>query len=952
MKKANQGYKIGIFKCPENSNQIGNDINNNDNSNEMMNQMKKDKKVTINIDLQNKSALNLVSKKSLKKTILKSKRSFNIKNCLNLETNEKSSKTIYKLNNNMAYPKSSLNIKNKLGNKSFLNDKTTLNNISILNISNSNKSFHNKGKYNKSKKNFLKLINMNNQNPVYNDKQRSELSGKNFVDVLEGDSLNLIEKKLQNKILDMGKGAEFLEFEIGPLEISMNKLNMTKKKPKLKKKYTKKDENDGKNDLIKHNTMIHKNLFNHFGNTNLSIPNSKETFLVSNDKTFLNHRNRRHFSNKKSNIYHGIISKNKSKKNLVNRVLANNIANNITKNHYKINLRRSEANGRRFSINHFLKSQNTLHASIINRSKTESNSKRNRSLIDIISPKHKKTIIDFNIPILTKMNPIFFNADKFRILSHRKLIYDSLDDEELFEETINDNFYLLPDGKFVLIIDTLVLFLTFWSLFYKPLNLVLNNCDITNTIITWTFENISNLFIDFLFICDLIMNFFKSYYNFDEQLVTKSEKIFLNYIKGYFLVDFISGIPYYTILKLISFQKHKGLLIPISCSKYYNHEIHDIYQIIELLKLVKLIKYISPNNIVTNQIINELNQFNFFETWSYLLSNVFISLLILHLTACIHIFVSSTAFPNWIVQKNLHTSNFILVYLSSIYFLITTVTSVGYGDIIGNSFNEIIFQIFLLMIGIIAYSWLISALSNYVKENNEQNEIYNQKLSILNEIKLEHPKMTKELYDKIRIHLEYINLRQKKDKSSLIDSLPHSIKKTLLSEMYKPIIENFNFFKNFKNSEFVNRVISKLKPVLAVKNDLLLDQGEIIEDTIFVKQGRLSLEVKIDIDQPEKSIEKLLNEEYFFGVENNKLYQKNAFGGIISLSSLNQNQSFINKKNLYNLYSGNTLLNHNQKGDVKSIITNNKGETEIQKHPDSYNYINLRTFWGLINVLK
>ena len=60
----------------------------------------------------------------------------------------------------------------------------------------------------------------------------------------------------------------------------------------------------------------------------------------------------------------------------------------------------------------------------------------------------------------------------------------------------------------------------------------------------------------------------------------------------------------------------------------------------------------------------------------------------------------------------------------------------------------------------------------------------------------------------------HLIIRQKKDKSSLIDSLPHSIKKPLLYEMYKPIIENFNFFKKFKNSEFVNRVISKLKPVL------------------------------------------------------------------------------------------------------------------------------------------
>ena len=86
------------------------------------------------------------------------------------------------------------------------------------------------------------------------------------------------------------------------------------------------------------------------------------------------------------------------------------------------------------------------------------------------------------------------------------------------------------------------------------------------------------------------------------------------------------------------------------------------------------------------------------------------------------------------------------IYLSSIYFLITTVTSVGYGDITGHSITEFVFQIFLLIIGIIAYSWLVSSLSNYVKENNQQNEIFNQKLAILNEIKLENSQFPKELY--------------------------------------------------------------------------------------------------------------------------------------------------------------------------------------------------------------
>jgi CRP-like cAMP-binding protein len=217
---------------------------------------------------------------------------------------------------------------------------------------------------------------------------------------------------------------------------------------------------------------------------------------------------------------------------------------------------------------------------------------------------------------------------------------------------------------------------------------------------------------------------------------------------------------------------------------------------------------------------------------------------------------------------------------------------------------------------------------------------------MLNEILLEHPKMPKELYDKIYLHLEYINLKQKKDKSSLIDSLPHSITKTLLFEMYRPIIENFHFFKNFKNSEFINRVISKLKPIIAVKNDILFDQGEIIEESFFVKQGRLSLEVKIDTIHPEKSVQKLLDEEYFFGVENNELYKKNAFA-LIKMTSIKPSvlNSSINQKNLYNLYSKKDSfdMNNINKKDMKSILTNNQGKGEVIKHlNDNSNCIYLR----------
>ena len=950
MKSINSGYTINISQCQEKSSQYNNisikNENNTSNSNENI--------LDNNLKLQNKSVFHSNSKNAFQMALLKSKNNLSSKNKLNNfeEKNKdiKSNKSILTIEN-IDNKKRSLIINNKLGSKSFLRDKKDKNNSppnkSLLSINSKinkmkNKSFHLKCRLNQTKNNFLKLINPNNRNKVANDSQCSFICGKDFIEVLEGDSLNLIEKKLQNKIYDMGKEAEFLEFEIGPLEVSINRLNLRKKRHKhtvnnhKKIEFDKKDLNlsFGKN-VTK--TVIHKNNFRQLQKSYLNNSTQEDLILEKNAKdSNINNKNH-NSSNKFRTSLHGNSKINKSKNIIKNYKI--NSDNNSTNNYYKIGVDSNNVSDKRSSVNHFVKSNHSFKFSNVNRSKTVINSKSNSLTNE--SPKQKSNISHPKI-IRRRKGFLVIDNENYRNLSHKKLVYDSLDDEEIIEDAIADNFYLYPNDKIVLIIDFLILIFTFWSMFYKPLNLVLNNCDIINSITSFTFENVLNVFIDLLFIFDLIINFFKSYYNFDEQLVTKSEKIILNYFKGYFFIDFISSIPYYSILKLISYSNHRNMLLPVKCTKYYNHEIHDRYQILDLFKLVKLMKCISNNNIISNYILNNLNQIKFFEDWSFLISNIIMSLLILHLTACLHIFISSTAYPNWIIYKELDTSPFITIYLSSIYFLITTVTSVGYGDIIGSTFTEIIFQIFLLIVGIIAYSWLISSISNYVKENNKQSEIFNQKLGILNDIKLEHPNMPQDLYDKIYLHLEYINLKQKKDKSSLIDCLPHSVKKPLLYEMYKPIIENFNFFKNFKNSEFVNRVISKLKPVLSVKNDLLLEQGEIIEDAIFVKQGRLSLEVKIDIDHPEKSVEKLLNEEYFFGIENNELYQKSAFGGIINMT-LNRNQSIINKKNLYNLYSGNTLNENDNQTRMKSIVTNPQGENEIQKHPNSnINYIHLR----------
>ena len=89
------------------------------------------------------------------------------------------------------------------------------------------------------------------------------------------------------------------------------------------------------------------------------------------------------------------------------------------------------------------------------------------------------------------------------------------------------------------------------------------------------------------------------------------------------------------------------------------------------------------------------------------------------------------------------------------------------------------------------------------------------------------------------------------DRKVIINSLPITLKNSLVYEMYKPIIKSFVFFKNFDNIDFIVKVILNFKPIIAIKNDILIKDGDFVEDLIFVKRGRLSLDIPIKIEQKE-----------------------------------------------------------------------------------------------------
>ena len=225
--------------------------------------------------------------------------------------------------------------------------------------------------------------------------------------------------------------------------------------------------------------------------------------------------------------------------------------------------------------------------------------------------------------------------------------------------------------------------------------------------------------------------------------------------------------------------------------------------------------------------------------------------------------MAEKSYPNWIVSNNLEDKPFIEIYVASFYFIIATMTSVGYGDITCISFEETCFQIVLLSIGLVVYSWIISTVGDYVKNESRANINYNKDMSKLEEIRIAYPNMPYKLYNKIQQHiLRMFHQNKKYEYNILVNSLPYTLQNSVLFEMHKDEISKFTFFKNCDNSDFILKVLTHFIPIFSKKNIVLVGEGEFFENIFFIKDGRLSLEAIIDLDNIEISIEKYLKYRY------------------------------------------------------------------------------------------
>jgi hypothetical protein len=124
---------------------------------------------------------------------------------------------------------------------------------------------------------------------------------------------------------------------------------------------------------------------------------------------------------------------------------------------------------------------------------------------------------------------------------------------------------------------------------------------------------------------------------------------------------------------------------------------------------------------------------------------------------------------------------------------VTTIVTVGYGDITPKNSGERIICMLLMIIGVISFSIGTGILSSIIANYDTALAKLEEKMGTLQEMRTEYQLGT-DLYKKLHKSIKYNHSKKSRDFYLFMEELPYKLKVELAMEIHKKIYNTVNFF--------------------------------------------------------------------------------------------------------------------------------------------------------------
>ncbi|CAH1424938.1 unnamed protein product [Lactuca virosa] len=350
--------------------------------------------------------------------------------------------------------------------------------------------------------------------------------------------------------------------------------------------------------------------------------------------------------------------------------------------------------------------------------------------------------------------------------------------------TTTNHFLIHPQNRWYIAWKQFILIWAIYSSFFTPLEFGF-------------FRGLpENLFLldiagQLAFFIDILIHFFVAYKDaHSHRLVCNHNLIAIRYLKSRFLLDFLGCLPLDAIYKACNRKEAVRYLLWIRLSRALR--VTEFFEGME--------KDIRINYLFTR-----------------IIKLFVVELYCTHTAACIFYYLATTMPPakegyTWIGSLKMGDYNYsqfreidlFTRYITSLYFAIVTMATVGYGDIHAVNNREMIFIIIF-----------ISDLIRYMNKNNLGKTISN------------------EIKGHVRLQYE-----TSYNDTVVLQDIPASFRAKISQKLYEPYIKEVPLFKGCSPA-FIKQIAIKVHEELFLPGEVIIEEGNIADQLYIVCHGKL-----------------------------------------------------------------------------------------------------------------
>eukprot|EP00252_Welwitschia_mirabilis_P021019 TRINITY_DN527_c0_g1_i10.p1 TRINITY_DN527_c0_g1~~TRINITY_DN527_c0_g1_i10.p1 ORF type:complete len:502 (+),score=72.88 TRINITY_DN527_c0_g1_i10:315-1820(+) len=305
-------------------------------------------------------------------------------------------------------------------------------------------------------------------------------------------------------------------------------------------------------------------------------------------------------------------------------------------------------------------------------------------------------------------------------------------------------------------------------------------------------------------------------------LIDNPKQISERYLSTWFIPDVISTIPFGAVSYII-----RG-----------NHAAFSIcYSLLNTLRLWRLRRVKTLFTRIEKDI-------RFSYLWIRCARLICVTLFAVHCAGCLY-YLLGARYPDqnktWIssIIHEFQKKNISYRYVSCIYWSITTLSTVGYGDIHAVNAREMIFIIFYVLFNLGLTAYLIGNMTNLVVQGSSRTMQFRNRIRAASNFGNRNylpPKIREQILSYLCLKFRAEEMQQQK----VMEELPKSVRASISKCLFKSTVESVYLFHNLP-SDFISHLVTETHAeYFPPKEDVIL-QNEPPSDVYLIVSGEVEL---------------------------------------------------------------------------------------------------------------